>query len=129
MAFGACFGLLLSRVHYTIDVILSVYFSITVWSTYHRLSIDVALGRRFISVWIIDANLVYPAIEWLETPLEGEEIFEWTKERDEMNLFELQMLEERLDSEHAKRVMRCKEVARSRTPGKQQSDFFEEKKD
>ena len=73
MAFGACFGLLLSRVHYTIDVILSVYFSITVWSTYHRLSIDVALGRRFISVWIIDANLVYPAIEWLETPLEGKQ--------------------------------------------------------
>ena len=131
IAFGAILGLIGTHVHYTIDVVLSVYFSITVWSAYHRLAIDVALGRRFISVWWIDANVIYPAMEWLETPLEKEEIFEWTKERDEMNLFELQILEERLDGGHVKRWKRSQEVKKNRTPkrGNFSPDFFEEKKD
>lgn len=134
MAFGACFGLLLTKVHYTLDIALSIYFSITVWSAYHRLAIDVALGRRFISVFWIDAKILYPLLEWLEAPLEDEEILEWTKERGEMNLFELQMLGVATGydtEEEKKRRTRSQEVAWSRTPSKlleEMDSFGEEKK-
>ena len=36
------------------DVILAVYFSITVWSAYHRIAHDIAVGHHFSMIWLID---------------------------------------------------------------------------
>jgi hypothetical protein len=97
IALGAIVGLLLTHVHYTLDVVLSIYFSITLWAAYHRLAIDVFLGHRFIAVWYIDTKLIYPFVEFMEKPLpgthlNGEMSIVLTKEKGEMNLFELQCL-------------------------------------
>lgn len=48
------FSILAVRLHYTLDVILAVYFSITVWSAYHRIAHDVAVGHHFSMIWLID---------------------------------------------------------------------------
>jgi hypothetical protein len=62
------FSILAVRLHYTLDVVLAVYFSITVWSAYHRIAHDIAVGHHFSMIWFIDHVLIYPAIRWLETP-------------------------------------------------------------
>lgn len=56
------------RMHYSLDVVLALYFTVTVWSSYHRIANDVRIGHRFSAVWIFDALIVYPFIEWVETP-------------------------------------------------------------
>ncbi|EQC41999.1 hypothetical protein SDRG_00846 [Saprolegnia diclina VS20] len=56
------------RMHYTLDVVLALYFTVTVWSSYHRIANDVKIGHRFSMVWVFDALIIYPAIEWLERP-------------------------------------------------------------
>ena len=61
------------RMHYSLDVVLALYFTVTVWSSYHRIANDVNIGHRFSAVWIVDALIVYPAIEWIERPEEYEE--------------------------------------------------------
>ena len=103
MAVSACCLLVLTKVHYTLDVVLAMYFSVTVWGTYHRLAIDVKMGHRFISVWWIDSVIVYPIMEFLELPLEGETVNPISKSRDEMNLFEIQMMGMQLDDEEDKK--------------------------
>ncbi|OQS04254.1 hypothetical protein THRCLA_03497, partial [Thraustotheca clavata] len=60
------------RMHYTLDVVLALYFTVTVWSSYHRIANDVKIGHRFSMVWLFDALIIYPAIEWMERPDEGE---------------------------------------------------------
>lgn len=62
-----------TRMHYTIDVVLAVYFAVTIWSSYHRFVNDIRTGHRFSAVWIIDAFIIYPAIEWLETVIPHDE--------------------------------------------------------
>ena len=56
------------RVHYTLDVMLAVYFSITFCSAYHRMAHDVATSHEFVSVLVIDKYVLLPMIEWLERP-------------------------------------------------------------
>lgn len=60
-------AILATRLHYTIDVLLGMYLSLTVWSSYHRIANDVALGREFSCVWLLDAALIYPLIRFMET--------------------------------------------------------------
>ena len=60
------------RMHYSLDVVLALYFTVTVWSSYHRIANDVNIGHRFSAVWVVDALIVYPAIEWIERPDDDE---------------------------------------------------------
>ena len=53
--------------HYSLDVVLALYFTVTVWSSYHRIANDIIIGHRFSNVWVIDSLLIYPAIEWIES--------------------------------------------------------------
>lgn len=57
--------------HYSLDVVLALYFAVTVWASYHRIANDIIIGHRFSAVWVIDALLFYPAIEWIETSPEA----------------------------------------------------------
>jgi hypothetical protein len=57
-----------ARFHYTLDVVLAVYFSVTIFNAYHRIADDVLIGHRFVAVWLFDGLVIYPAIEWLEAP-------------------------------------------------------------
>ena len=81
-----------------------MYFTITVWSAYHRLAIDVSLGRRYISVWWIDQVIIYPVVEYLELPVKGEVATHAKKEKDQMNLFELQMVGIELEDKETVRM-------------------------
>ena len=110
----ACLLLVVTKVHYTLDVVLAVYFTVSVWSAYHRLAIEVNLGHRFISVWWVDAFLIYPVMEFLELPLEGETITPNEKRRDEMNLFELQIMGMHLDDEDEIRIKKGRAAAKRR---------------
>lgn len=64
--------IVLSRMHYTLDVLLAAYLALTVWNAYHRCADDVIIGHRFHSVWLLDGLLIYPFIQWLEAPHLGE---------------------------------------------------------
>mmetsp|Transcript_9530 Transcript_9530/g.19396 ORF Transcript_9530/g.19396 Transcript_9530/m.19396 type:complete len:420 (-) Transcript_9530:69-1328(-) len=114
LAVTACTLLVLTKVHYTLDVVLAMYFSITVWGTYHRLAIDVKMGHRFISVWWIDSVIIYPVMEFLELPLTGETVKKTKKARDEMNLFEIQMMGMQLDDEEDKKKRRRSSSSRNK---------------
>ena len=72
--------------HYSLDVVLALYFTVTVWSSYHRIANDVIIGHRFSAVWVFDALVVYPFIEWVEMPdivepQEDEEVAEGEDEK------------------------------------------------
>ncbi|CAK4071243.1 unnamed protein product [Aphanomyces euteiches] len=54
------------RETYTLDIVLSTYFAVTTWATYHRLANDVLTGHVFTSVWLIDKMIIYPLVEWME---------------------------------------------------------------
>ena len=69
-------NIIATRFHYTLDVLLGFYFTVTVWSLYHRLANDIVLGVRFTTVFVIDGLIVYPAIEWLEGDTRRESIYE-----------------------------------------------------
>eukprot|EP01138_Halocafeteria_seosinensis_P011997 gb/GECG01012261.1/.p1 GENE.gb/GECG01012261.1/~~gb/GECG01012261.1/.p1 ORF type:complete len:517 (+),score=26.52 gb/GECG01012261.1/:1-1551(+) len=64
--------IVLSRMHYTLDVLLAAYLALTIWNAYHRCADDVIIGHRFHSVWLLDGLLIYPCIQWLEAPHLGE---------------------------------------------------------
>jgi len=68
----ALFLIIATRLHYTLDVLLALYLTITIWGAYHRAADDVFVGHQFIAVYIIDGLLLYPAISWLEAPELGE---------------------------------------------------------
>ncbi|RYG41196.1 hypothetical protein EON68_03365, partial [archaeon] len=68
----ALFVIVSARYHYTLDVVLAVYFAITLFNAYHRIADDVLIGHRFVAVWVLDGLVIYPAIEWLEAPSLGE---------------------------------------------------------
>ena len=109
-----------TRVHYTLDVVLSFYFTMTVWSSYHRLIIDCSLGRRFISVWVIDAWFIYPIVEFMETPLEGErKVPDFTGDTSELSLFDLQVLGIKLDNAEEER-----KLGRYRASSYSESEFI-----
>ena len=55
------------RLHYTLDVVLAIFLSATMWTSYHRIANDVAVGQEFVMVWLVDKEVVYPAIRWLES--------------------------------------------------------------
>ncbi|KAF0691566.1 Aste57867_17234 [Aphanomyces stellatus] len=55
------------RETYTLDIVLSTYFAVTTWATYHRLANDVLTGHVFTSVWLIDKMVVYPLVEYMES--------------------------------------------------------------
>jgi len=100
-AMTAALMLIVCRVHYTLDVALAIFFSMTIWGSYHRFAVDVALGRRFISVWCVDQLICYPLVEYLELPLIGEANKNGgvKVKREEMNLFDLQLVGILLDEE------------------------------
>ena len=50
-------SILAVRLHYTLDVLLAVYFAVTVWSAYHRIAHDVAVGHHFSMIWLIDHGI------------------------------------------------------------------------
>ena len=64
--------IVVARLHYTLDVLLGAYLAVTTWGAYHRVADDVLLGHRFYSVWLVDALVVYPFVEWMEAPHLGE---------------------------------------------------------
>jgi len=66
------FLIVVTRLHYTLDVLLAVYFAITLFNAYHRLADDVLVGHRFMAVWIFDGLVIYPLVEWIEAPHLGE---------------------------------------------------------
>jgi PAP2 superfamily C-terminal len=66
------FLIVVSRLHYTLDVFLAVYFAITLFNAYHRVADDVLVGHRFVAVWLFDGLLIYPFVEWMEAPHLGE---------------------------------------------------------
>jgi hypothetical protein len=103
LAMTAALLLIVNRVHYTIDVVLAIFFSMTIWGSYHRLAVDVALGHRFIAVWCVDQLLCYPIVEYLELPLIGEVNKKPRPKKDEMNLFDYQMMGMLLDEEEVLR--------------------------
>ncbi|GMI15330.1 hypothetical protein TrVE_jg10028 [Triparma verrucosa] len=114
----ACALLIVTKVHYTLDVVLAFYFTVTIWSAYHRLATEVNLGHRFISVWWIDAIVIYPLMEFLELPLEGEHVqAPVRKPRDEMDLFELQIMGMHLDDEEARAERDQRRIRRRKGKG------------
>lgn len=64
-------AILATRLHYTIDVLLGMYLSLTVWSSYHRIANDVLLGREFSCVWLFDVAVIYPVIRFMESGKES----------------------------------------------------------
>lgn len=66
LIFLGLFLIVATRLHYTLDVFLAIFLTLTTWGAYHRIAHDVATGHRFVSVWMFDGMFVYPAIEWLE---------------------------------------------------------------
>jgi len=89
-------SILATRLHYTIDVLLGMYLSLTVWSSYHRIANDVLLRREFSCVWLFDAALIYPLIRFMESghdasgALEG--LTEMHSEQDSATLRNLSQL-------------------------------------
>jgi hypothetical protein len=65
-SFCGLFAIIGTRLHYTLDVLLAWYLTLTVWSSYHRIANDVIRGHRFCMVWMLDTLLVYPSIEYFE---------------------------------------------------------------
>eukprot|EP00937_MAST-01D_sp_MAST-1D-sp2_P006986 g6986.t1 len=82
-AVGAMALLLALRLHYTLDVLLAVYFSTTVTSAYHRLADDVRRGHAFVSKFFFDEHVVLPWMEWLEDMEEEEGEEEEEEVRDD----------------------------------------------
>lgn len=93
--------LIVTRIHYTLDVVLAVFFSMTIWGSYHRLAADVALNHRFIAVWWVDQKILYPIMEYLELPLIGEVSKQEPKSKEDMNLFDLQLAGMVMDEQDA----------------------------
>jgi shingomyelin synthase len=62
-----CTLLIAARVHYTIDVVVAVYLTITIWASYHRFAKEIESGQPFRQEVMIDGLLLYPAIAWVET--------------------------------------------------------------
>ena len=59
------------HMHYTVDVALALYFTVTVWSSYHRIAEDVKFGRRcHVVQWFVDKYFIYPVVEWFERGFE-----------------------------------------------------------
>lgn len=69
---AALFLIVVARLHYTLDVVLAVYFAITIFNAYHRVADDVLVGHRFVAVWVFDGLIIYPVVEWIEAPHLGE---------------------------------------------------------
>lgn len=61
------------RKHYTVDVFLGLYLTMTVWGAYHRYAHDVLhADGEFYSFWLVDAKYVYPFVRWFERGLDGD---------------------------------------------------------
>lgn len=79
------FFIIATRLHYTIDVLLAVYLTLTIWcarpprappppvsralrcrASYHRLAYDLQIGAQFWAIAVVDGALLYPAVQWLE---------------------------------------------------------------
>ena len=55
------------RMHYTLDVVMAVFLTISIWSGFHRMVLDCRLKRPNLGVWWIDSVIIYPIINWFET--------------------------------------------------------------
>jgi len=64
--FCGLFSIVATRLHYTLDVLLAWYLSVTVWSSYHRICNDVIRRRHFCMVWLFDTLVIYPGIKYFE---------------------------------------------------------------
>lgn len=62
-------SILVVRLHYTIDVLLALFLTISVWTSYHRFAEDVIRGHQFTMIYFFDATVLYPAVRWLEHDL------------------------------------------------------------
>lgn len=59
--------LLLTRMHWTLDIALAYYITITCWNFYHGVCRSLEYGQYIKSVVWIDGAVIYPFIAWLET--------------------------------------------------------------
>jgi hypothetical protein len=64
---SGCCLLVLTRMHYTIDILIASYLTITLWYGYHRILKILESNVPYQHVLGIDGLLLYPAIGWLET--------------------------------------------------------------
>lgn len=60
-------SIIATRLHYSIDVTLALYLTVTLWTSYHRIANDVLLKRQFSCVWLVDATIIYPVIQFMES--------------------------------------------------------------
>ena len=57
-----------TRLHYSIDVLLAVYLSVTLWNAYHKMAEALNQGRLpYTQVWLVDALILHPCVRFLET--------------------------------------------------------------
>ena len=51
----------------SVDVLLGMYMTVTVWGAYHRIATDLMMGCQFYCVWLIDTVFIYPVISFMES--------------------------------------------------------------
>jgi len=58
--------LIVTRMHWTIDIMLAYFITVVVWNAYHSVCRDLFKGWRLKHVIWIDGAIIYPFISWLE---------------------------------------------------------------
>lgn len=59
--------LLVTRMHWTIDILLAYYVTVTLWNFYHAVCNNLQHGHCMNHVVWVDGAFVYPFIAWVET--------------------------------------------------------------
>ena len=59
--------LLITRMHWTLDIALAYYITITCWNFYHGVCRSLEYGHYIKSVVWVDGAVIYPFIAWVET--------------------------------------------------------------
>ena len=72
--------LIITRMHWTLDIALAYYITITTWNFYHGVCDALALDHYLKPVVHVDGVLMYPFIAWVET---GSSFAEYRRRNDE----------------------------------------------
>lgn len=59
--------LIVTRMHWTLDIALAYYITITTWNFYHGVCDALAMGHYLKPVVFVDGAVMYPFIAWVET--------------------------------------------------------------
>ena len=78
--------LLITRMHWTIDIALAYYITTTMWNFYHSACHALVKGHYMKSVVWIDGVVVYPFIAWLETGVSASEFHRVNSRRNDVDL-------------------------------------------